>query len=479
MALFSSSKYPNTAKYEAEQKKNKADYERFNQYAKSDELKRINELEILINSADFTKKVDKLKNEKFKDTAEFRQLQKYTTQKKSAEFKKYFKYVASGMPERVKQIEVSSKRKELAELNEYVRSSEFQSARQQKGFKKSEAYQKFKRCKALTKDKEIRLFNKQVNSSLYKNYLNIHNSERLKTYQELEQEVTSEKFIAFKNWMEDKKKFQKSEEYSLIQEYNKLVKSPDYIWYKKVEKDNSFSEIKKWQLLFEDDFSSTSLNREKWITGYYWGKALLNKTYVLENEKQFFTDNNISISGKGVQLSTRNEHADGLVWDSKRGFMPKAFDFTAGLISTGQSHRQQFGKIEAKVKVDHVHPVRHAFWLVGEKMAPQIDVFRFEDKNAKSHLAGLQLINGKGPELQSKTVKGAKFDSDYFVYSIEWTKDKLSWFINGVKVNEQTNNIPDAQMYLVFSSHITDDVEKLDASANMYIEWVRCYQQKN
>lgn len=476
MALFSSSKYPKTAKYEAEQKKIKADFERFNQYSTSDELSRIKELEILINSTDFKKKVDKLKNEKFKDTAEYRQLQKYQTQKKSGELKKYFKYLASGMPERVKQIESSSKRTELSELNTYVLSSEFQSEKQQKGFKKSEAYQKFMRYKSLTKDAEIKLYNKQINSSIYKNYQNIHKSERLKTFQELEQEVTSEKFVAFKAWMEDKKRFHKSEEYSLIQEYEKLLKSPDYVWYKKKEKNNAFAEMKNWELAFEDEFSKQALSKEKWITGYYWGKALLNKTYVLENEKQFFKENNISIGGNGVQISTRNEQTEGLVWDSTRGFMPKTFGFTSGLISTGQSHRQLYGKIEAKVKVDHVHPVRHAFWMVGEQMAPQIDIFRFEDKNAKSLTSGLQVINGQGPKLLAKTIKGANFESDYYIYSLEWTKDKLTWFINGVKVNEQTNNVPDKPMYLVFSSHVTDDVEKLDGTAHMNIEWVKCYQ---
>ncbi|WP_439185703.1 family 16 glycosylhydrolase [Carboxylicivirga taeanensis] len=479
MALFSSSKYPKTAKYEAEQKQIKTDLERFNTYGTSDELKRIKELEILLNSAEFKQKVDKLKNERFKDTAEFRQLQKFKTQKKSGELKKYFKYLASGMPEKVKQIAESPKRAELAELSKYIKSSEFQSEKQQKEYKQSEAFQKFKRFTELTKDADIKLYEKEVNSAAFKNYQNIHNSERLKTFQELELEVTSEKFVTFKNWMEDKKRFQKSEEYSLIQEYDKLLKSPDYKWYKKVEKDNQFADNMKWQLVFEDEFTAQHLSKEKWITGYYWGKALLNKTYVLENEKQFFVDDNIAIGGSGVQISTKNQRTEGLVWDSKRGFMPKVFNFTSGLMSTGQSHRQVYGKIEAKVRVEHVSQVKHAFWLVGEKMSPQIDVFRFEDSNAKSHINGLQLMNGQGPKQIAKTVKGASFDNDFYIYSLEWEKDKLTWFVNGVKVSEQTTNIPDTPMYLVFSSHITEDVEKLDGAANMNVEWVRCYQHLN
>jgi len=476
MTLFSSSKFPTTAKYEAARKQLKVDFERYNKYKDSDELARIKELEILINTADFKKKVDKLKNEKFKDTQEYRQLHKYLSQKKSSEFKRYFKYKASGMPEKVERIGKADKKSELAELNEFVRSSEYRSEKQQKGFKKSEAYQKMKRCKALSKDAEIKLYNKQIKSTAYKNYTNIHESERLKAYHELEKEVTSEKFIDFKNWMEDKKKYQKSEEYSLTQEYNNLLKSPDYIWFLKTDKKNAFAELKKWQLCFEDEFASNKLNQEKWITGYYWGKAMLNKSYVLESEKQFFTDNNVVIGGNGLQIATKKESSKGLVWDSQRGFMPKDFAFTSGLISTGQSHRQKFGKIEAKVKIQHAHPVKHSFWLVGEEMAPQIDVFRFEGKNAKSYTSGLQVMNGNGPKTIAKNIKGARFDSEYYIYTLEWVKNKLTWYVNGVKVNEQVKDIPNAPMYLVFSSHITDEIEKLNTDASINIAWVKCYQ---
>ena len=151
-------------------------------------------------------------------------------------------------------------------------------------------------------------------------------------------------------------------------------------------------------------------------------------------------------------------------------------EYTAGLISTGQSHRQLYGKIEAKVKVEHAHPVKHAFWLVGEKMAPQIDIFRFEDKNAKSLNTGLQLLNGNGPDVISKTVKGARFDHDYFIYSLEWEKGKLTWYINGEKVNEQTKHVPDTPMYIVFSSHLTDEIENLNSTACINVEWIKCYQ---
>ena len=81
MALFSSGKYPKTAKYEAQQKQLKVDFDRFNTYKNSGELKRINELDLLTGSSDFKSKVEKLKTEKFKNTDEYRQLSKFNSLK--------------------------------------------------------------------------------------------------------------------------------------------------------------------------------------------------------------------------------------------------------------------------------------------------------------------------------------------------------------------------------------------------------------
>ena len=73
-------------------------------------------------------------------------------------------------------------------------------------------------------------------------------------------------------------------------------------------------------------------------------------------------------------MVTKKESVDGKVWDTQYGFIPRKFDYTSGLISSGQSFRQLYGKFEAKVKVDSEANLTHAFWMVGESVAPQIDI---------------------------------------------------------------------------------------------------------
>lgn len=473
-----SSKYPRTEQYEAQIQKLHADYKRFQEYESSDKYVRFQELDQLTNSGDFLKKVDQLKNEKFKDTKEHRQLQEYKSLKKSSDLKSYFKYKASGFAEKLDSIKESARFTDYLHLKDAVESDAFIEARNTKGFKKSDAYKDFKKYKGLKRSSDIKFYFKQLNSARYKNYLNIKDSDRLDAFKKLEKLVQSEAFLSFKKDMEDPQRFKKSEEYALLSEYEDIKKTPEYIWFAKTAKSNGFEEIGKWQLTFEDDFDATSINKDKWINGYYWGKALLNDVYVLSHERQFFTDNNVKLRNGVACLTTKNEKVEGKVWDEQFGFVPRDFNYSSALISTGQSFRQKYGKIEAKVKVDHSAPLNHAFWMVGENIAPQIDVFRFAEKGAKGFTVGCHRMDKEGNAVkQVAPVNGVKFNSDYFIFGLEWYKDRLAWFVNGVKVHEQIKDVPQDPMYFVFSSHLLEENENMKLPAEFKIDWIRCYQE--
>lgn len=470
------SKYPNTSKYEAELEKLSINYNRFNEYESSSQYKRYKELDTTVSSGEFKKKVERLKNEKFKDSKEYLRLKEYLSLKKSGDLKKYFKYFNAGIPEQLIKIANSKNFKEYTDLKLYIEGSEFKEAKNKKGFKKTEDYRKFKQFRSLKKDSDIRFYNKQINSTNYKNYLNIKDSERLVSFTTLKHEIESDKFQTYKKELEDPKRFKKSEAYALLSEYAEIKKTPEFIWHSKMEQKNPFVEIDKWKLSFEDDFDSKLINKEKWIGGYYWGKALMNDVYVLANEHQFFSEKNIVLRNSTASLLTKNEKIKGKVWNESLGFVPKDFNYSSALISTGQSFRQLYGKFEVKAKIAHSSPLTHAFWMVGENIAPQIDIFRFT-KNAKHYTAGCH-YNDKDNNThhQLNTVNGVKFDGDYYIYGLEWSKDKLVWTVNGVKVHEQTNNIPQVPMYLSISSHLLEEVNKLD-EASIDIDWVRCYQK--
>ncbi len=68
----------------------------------------------------------------------------------------------------------------------------------------------------------------------------------------------------------------------------------------------------------------------------------------------------------------------------------------------------------------------------------------------------------KAPEKKTGEFSGLDVSQDFFIYALEWTKEKLIWKINGVTVNEQTQGVPQEEMYLVFSCGITGKTENLE-----------------
>ena len=473
------SKFPDTVKFESKINNLKTDFKRFREYENSTFYKRYLELDKLIHSGDFEKRVKKLKSEKFKDTDQYRKYQNFRTLSKSKDIKNYFKFKNSGKPERIDQILSSDEYQRFVELKNFTETQTFLQAKATKGFKKTPEYEKYKEYRRLKKSPDIRFINKTLASSAFKNYEILKGSERIKNYDELSQYVNSKEYLDFKAEMEDPQRFKKSKEYKLINEFEEIKKTPDFIWYTKTKKSNNFDLIDKWELTFSDEFDGKALDPNKWITGYFWGKALMNDNYVLENEKQFFTDKNIELRDSLARITTKKENCKGKVWNKQYGFMPADFEYTSGLISTGHSFRQKYGKFEAKIRLNHAYPLTHSFWMVSEKNVPQIDIMRYHDKSSKKINMGFHISENGSFKNINYNVTGANFSDNFYIYSLEWTPEKLTWRINGVVVKEITSNIPNEEMYLVFSSHLLDDQAPQNLPASMDVDWVRCYRVKS
>jgi len=163
------------------------------------------------------------------------------------------------------------------------------------------------------------------------------------------------------------------------------------------------------------------------------------------------------------------------------GFSPKDFNYTSGLINSGQSFRQKYGVFKAKIKVNHSYPVHHAFWMLGEKITPEIDVFKY-DKKSKSKLSIANYWGNPSNEKEIKknhsSISGPDFSSNYFIYTLEWTPEKLIWKINDVPVFEQTEGLPQEPMYMLLSSGIAVDGIQANLPCTMEVDWIRAYQKK-
>ncbi len=477
--LFGGSKFPNTQKYESSQMALKEDLVRFNEFEDSPLFKRYLELDNLVHTGEFEKRVNELKRKRFKDTEQYRQLKQYVSLKKSGDIKTYLSFSKSGKAEKLEKILNSESYKKFQELEAYINSPEFYKEKAHAEFKSSEAYTRWQGYKDLKKNGDIKMAQSTLKSSAYKTYTHLTGTPRIQNFFDLEAVIESQEFRDFKHYMEDKNRFKNSEEARTLKEFNELKKNQDILWFLKTKKEQPFETLKQWELTFEEDFDAPQLNKDTWMTGYYWGKTLMNDSYVLEGEHQFYRDKNIELRNSCARITTQKEKVEGKVWSPQWGFRTAPFDYTSGLISTGQSFRQQYGRFEAKVRFNQAFPLTHAFWMTGEQKTPHIDVFKTLSPKGNKIEPGLFATTPK-KEITRKTtqVKGAKFLDHFFIYTLEWTPEKLIWKINGVEVHRETQNVPQEPMYMTFCTTLPQEPKEGQLPSVLEIDWVRCYQHK-
>ena len=77
--------------------------------------------------------------------------------------------------------------------------------------------------------------------------------------------------------------------------------------------------------------------------------------------------------------------------------------------------------------------------------------------------------------IMSKTSIGSRYANDFFIFTLEWTSDKLVWKINDTEVFTQTSDVPQEPMYVLLAGG-TD--KPINGMTSMEIDWVRVYKSK-
>ncbi|MFC2087503.1 family 16 glycosylhydrolase, partial [Bacteroidota bacterium] len=332
----------------------------------------------------------------------------------------------------------------------------------------------------LKKSSLIKTYFEILKSGQYKNYINTKDSADLKRYLELGEKVKSEEFQKKKEYMLDKKKFEKTKEYEELQEYNKLKSSPKIKWFYKLKNSNLFDELLKWEATFNDDFENNSLDNKKWLTTYYWGKKLLKESYSLENESHLITDGaNLETGNSILTITTKQEEKKGKVWNPAFGFYEKTFEYTTGHINSGESFRQKYGLFKIKAKLDYSPGVSHAFWLLSDKMVPQIDIFNFNLKKRKKLTLSNYWKKGENEKIQQDNgiIKGLNPSKRFYIYSLEWNENELIWKINDQVVKRSKIGIPDTPMYINLNSGISGK-KPSNLPGKLEVDWIKCYKAK-
>jgi hypothetical protein len=517
---------PSTSKIEQEEKALIAELEKMISFASSATLARYNELHESVNSASFKQKRREIESLTYKGSEECAREKECMSLKKAKDIVLYFKTEGSQPLKNFTSLDGSAKIKEIEDLERYIQSPEFRMKEKMKPitFKNTEEYGKWLEYKKLKSDKEVRknlnpdkvrkyeelkmfvtsaafLVKKNMKpvtfkdtpeyqkllefrskrgasdvASYYKfkaskelaNYSQVKDSARLKRLAELQEYLKTREFTEKKEYLLDRKRFEKSEMFKELREYTDLKNSADIKWYFTVKDSDKFDLLRKRELKFSDEFEGTAPDSSKWLNRYYWGDKLLHDSYSIATDLHCYTpSDNFEVRHSVLRIITRPQKTTGKVWDQERGFYSKEFQFTSGIINTGSSFRQKYGIFSAKIKLTDQH-VRNAFWLIGDRITPHIDVCR-----SGSGKVWFDLFTSPGNHYKKSI--GSKYLSDFFIFTLEWRPESLVWKINGVEVMRQTSGVPQEEMFI----NLAGGVDKpIGGISSMEVDWVRVYQFK-
>ena len=237
-----------------------------------------------------------------------------------------------------------------------------------------------------------------------------------------------------------------------------------------------------WVLAWEDDFSGTAgalPNQSNWRfdVGTDWGNAQL----------EYDTDraSNASLDGAGhLAITARQESYKGSAYTSAR-------------LTTQGKQEFKYGRFEARIKMPSGRGIWPAFWLLGANedvvgwpKAGEIDIMEYRGQepsivNGTLHGPGYSGINAFTRRF---TLDGARFDSDYHDFTVEWDEDQVKWKVDGHLYHEMKRSyVPgewvfDHPFYIILNVAVGGGyVGSPDGSTtfpqSMLVDWVRVYRR--
>jgi hypothetical protein len=280
------------------------DYTEFRNVESSDELKKYLDLEKEINSDNFKKKKTEIDALKFNGSREFNQLKEFEGLKKKQTIRKYFKIVNSSELGRYNNLKTSEKITEYYKLLEYVEEGQFAKEKKEiltQVFKGSPEEKHWIDFKKLDKSKGIKVYLELHNSEFIKSHELFTKSEKLKSFVQLgnipdKDKTKSEEFKRLKNDTEIKKyfRFEKSKK---IRIYKETVGSQQLTKYFELKTFVESADYKKREVFLKDKKKFENSESYKKYNKFKQLGSDADVKFFLKFEKSALYKNYLDVSG--------------------------------------------------------------------------------------------------------------------------------------------------------------------------------------
>jgi len=184
----------------------------------------------------------------------------------------------------------------------------------------------------------------------------------------------------------------------------------------------SFAQQIERKLVWEENFNGKQLDASVW--NFELGNGCPNCGWG-NNERQLYTTTNHKLKGGKLIITAKKEDSI----------------YTSTRITTAGKKEFQYGRIEARAKLPTGQGIWPAFWMLGSNIktvgwpkSGEIDIMEYVGKNPHTIYTTLHTQDSHGNSVNSKVTNFPEIEEGFHVYAIDWTKDKIEFFVDNVSV---------------------------------------------
>lgn len=249
----------------------------------------------------------------------------------------------------------------------------------------------------------------------------------------------------------------------------------------------------KPSLIFDDEFSGSSLDNTKWNTCYdSYSAQYAGCTNHGNFESEWYQKSQVSVKDGNLVLTAQKKDTQGA--DSNG--QPQRYAYTSGMVATGRYLKQApakwtmaYGYVEARINVPSGQGIWPAFWLlpVDHQWPPEIDVMEVLGNNPSQALTTYHWRNtdGNTTAQDSSTYQSpTSLAGSWHTYAADWKPGEIDWYIDGQVVKRFPNSaVTSKPMQLILDLAVGGTLPgnpdaTTPATARMYVDYVRAYADK-
>ena len=226
-----------------------------------------------------------------------------------------------------------------------------------------------------------------------------------------------------------------------------------------------------WKLAFDPSFSGTQLSTGTRATCYDWATSpSVGCTNNPTKEKEWYVPSQVNVGGGTLNLVAKQESTQGT---SSSG-AAQTYTCRSGMVTSKPGFNFTYGLIQISAKLPYGPGLWPALWLAAtnDQWPPELDIMEhwYSEPQMKvyDHTIGTKYLGGPVPT-------PADLSAGFHTYSLLWTKDRVTWYLDGTQVFTTTSYVPQQAMY--FIANVADDSTAAGAcTGTMQIQSVKVYQ---